>query len=77
MEKEILDERGAAEFLGVTIDTLQAWRSAKRGPPYSKLGPGIRCAVRYSISDLRQFLKDTRINPASAASPLITAMMTK
>ena len=77
MEKEILDERGAAEFLGVTIDTLQAWRSAKRGPPYSKLGPGICSAVRYSLADLRQFLKDTRINPASAASPLITATMTK
>jgi hypothetical protein len=31
-------EKEAAEYLGVSIKTLQAWRFQCRGPKYSKMG---------------------------------------
>lgn len=31
-------EKEAAEYLGVSIKTLQAWRNQGRGPKYSKMG---------------------------------------
>ena len=31
-------EKEAAEYLGVSIKTLQAWRFQGRGPKYSKMG---------------------------------------
>ena len=31
-------EKDAAEYLGVSIKTLQAWRFQCRGPKYSKMG---------------------------------------
>jgi hypothetical protein len=77
---KILNEPEAADFLKVAVGTLQAWRYLGKGPPYSKLGGGIRGAVRYSLADLQQFVQDTKIHPVSTVStgsPLATATMTK
>lgn len=46
-----INENHAAEFLGVSVRTLQAWRVRGGGPPYLKIGR----AVRYTRRALVQF----------------------
>jgi excisionase family DNA binding protein len=57
------DERYAAAYLGVSVETLRTWRQKKRGPRYRKLG---RC-VRYSLADLEAFIEAT---PSGGGRPL-------
>ena len=45
----LLDERAAAQALGLTPRTLQAWRARGGGPPYVRVSS--RC-VRYRVVDL-------------------------
>jgi Helix-turn-helix domain len=37
-----LNESQAAEFIGVSVRTLQAWRVRGGGPPYVKIGRSVR-----------------------------------
>lgn len=46
-----LNENRAAEFLGVSVRTLQAWRVRGGGPRYVKIGR----AVRYQRRELMGF----------------------
>jgi hypothetical protein len=46
------DERYAANYLGVSVETLRSWRLKNLGPRYRKLGR----AVRYAITDLVAFV---------------------
>lgn len=46
-----LNENQAAEFLGVSVRTLQAWRVRGGGPRYIKIGR----AVRYQRRELLGF----------------------
>ncbi|MEM8836452.1 MAG: helix-turn-helix domain-containing protein [Pseudomonadota bacterium] len=48
----LLTEAAAADFLNVSIRTLQAWRVRGGGPPYAKLGK----SVRYRPGDLETFI---------------------
>lgn len=56
-----LREKQAAEYLGMSVKTLQAWRFYSKGPKYLKIGR----AVRYQVEDLDQFLKASTINPVA------------
>jgi hypothetical protein len=58
-----LPENLAAELLGVSVRTLQAWRLRGVGPPYAKL-LGSR-AIRYRRSDLIQFLEKSIVQSAA------------
>ena len=49
-----VDERAAADYLGLSVATLRRWRLLSRGPRYRKLGS----LVRYSVADLRRWLDD-------------------
>jgi hypothetical protein len=59
----VLDEKVAAERLGVSVHTLRKWRHARRGPRFVKLpgaersGRGREGAVRYRTADLEAFLE--------------------
>lgn len=46
------DERFAAAYLSVSVNTLRHWRKKKRGPRFWKLGAK---SVRYSLRDLISF----------------------
>lgn len=52
----LLNERDAAQLLGLSARTLQKWRLQGVGPRYLKLGH----AVRYSLKDLKAFLDSGR-----------------
>lgn len=51
--------RGAAEYLGVSVSTLNSWRLAKIGPVYEKMGR----RVVYRLEDLFSFRQARRVMP--------------
>ena len=57
-----LTERPAAEYLGLSVRTLQKRRFEGQGPSYLKIGR----SVRYRLEDLDAFLEAHRINPTQA-----------
>jgi len=55
----LLDPNRAAEFLGVSRETLAVWRCTKRYPlPYIKVGR----LVKYREADLAAFLESRRVS---------------
>jgi hypothetical protein len=57
-----LDERKAAEFLGLAVQSLRNRRCKRLPPPYVKIGS----RVLYLIVDLENFLQQHRIDPGAA-----------
>ncbi len=56
---ELLNSRQAANYLGISVRTLEKWRFSKsQDLPYLKLGR----TVRYSLSDLEKWALSRRIN---------------
>ncbi len=56
---DLLTREQAAEYLGVSKNTLEVWATTKRYPlPYTKIG---RC-VRYRRRDLDRFIEDRMVN---------------
>lgn len=56
-----LKEKQAAEYLGLSVKTLQAWRFYCKGPKYLKLGR----AVLYPVEYLDQFKESSTVNPVA------------
>ena len=56
-ENRMLNEREAAVFLGISVGTLQNWRSASFGPQFCKFGR----AVRYPSSELQKYVADNLV----------------
>jgi hypothetical protein len=51
----LVDEKRAAEILGITPGTLSVWRCVRRYPlAYIKVGR----AVRYRLRDIEKFMAD-------------------
>ena len=55
----VLNDVGAAAFLGLAVQSLRNVRSHRKGPPYIKLGR----RVVYKVSDLEEYLNRHRIDP--------------
>jgi hypothetical protein len=58
-----LNECQAAQFLGVSVRTLQAWRVRGGGPRYCKIGR----AVRYQRRELIAFQQSHTVNSTTEA----------
>jgi len=56
-----LDDRQAANILGLKPQTLRNWRGMDRGPAYVKVGR----AVRYGLSDLITYMEERRVQPGA------------
>lgn len=56
---QLLSNRQAAEFLGLSPDTLPRWRWAGIGPDYLKVGR----SIKYRVRDLEAFLEGSRVSP--------------
>jgi hypothetical protein len=59
-----LNENQAAEFLGLSVRTLQAWRVRGGGPLYVKFGR----AVRYQRRELTAFQKIHTVGSTSESA---------
>lgn len=59
-----LDEKQAAQTLGIAVQTLRNWRHLHKGPPYYKIEGR---TVRYSFPDLMEYLEKGRISPREVA----------
>lgn len=58
----LVDEKIAAEILGITAGTLSVWRCTRRyALPYLKIGR----AVRYRVSDLEAFMESRTIGASA------------
>lgn len=51
-----LAERAAADYLGLSVRTLQAWRRKGTGPEYLKMNG----AIRYETDALDKFIAESR-----------------
>jgi hypothetical protein len=56
----------AALFLGLSPKTLEAWRLQGRGPQFCRYG--VNGAIRYLISDLREFQAQHAVRPQVTAA---------
>jgi predicted DNA-binding transcriptional regulator AlpA len=52
----VLNPREAAQYLGVSVSTLKAWRAKKVGPKWSMRGARL---VAYRPADLERFLDES------------------
>lgn len=62
---DLVDERHAAETLGVSAKTLQNWRALRKGPRYRKIGARL---VRYHVADLADFQRVMACESGEAAA---------
>lgn len=60
----LLAEVYAAELLGLSSRTLQAWRSRNEGPPYVRVGR----AIRYRRQDLLNWVGQNTVAPLARIS---------
>ena len=65
-QPELLTTLEAAELLRTSSRTLEGFRCADTGPPFTKLGPGKSAKVLYRRQALLDWLAQFDRNPASA-----------
>lgn len=53
---EMLSSRQTAEMCGVSLNTLQKWRSRNVGPKYVKFSGANSSAVRYPRVEVERFI---------------------
>lgn len=53
VENALITEAAAADYLGISIRTIQAWRVRGGGPSYVKMGK----SVRYRPSDIQSWIE--------------------
>lgn len=58
-KQRLVDEKVAAEMLGMAVQTLRNWRFQGRGPRYFKLGK----SIRYSVDELNEFIEGGHVRP--------------
>ena len=58
-----LDTAGASDFTGVKLETLETWRSLRRGPDFIRVGR----SVRYRLGDLRKWLESRTVKCGGGA----------
>lgn len=58
-----INEKEAALFMGVAVQTLRNWRHQGRGPAYYKVGT----RVVYLTEDLKSYREKRRIDPGKRA----------
>jgi predicted DNA-binding transcriptional regulator AlpA len=64
MDNKLLSNLEAAEFLGMSPDTLPRWRWAGIGPAYLKVGR----SIKYRRADLEAFLEKSKVEPSNGAA---------
>jgi uncharacterized protein YjcR len=55
VQPKMMTSAEVSEYLGVSLNTLQKWRSRNIGPKYVKYGGANSAAIRYYAEDLSKF----------------------
>lgn len=58
--REYLDIDGAADFIGVSRQTLDRWRMDRQGPAFIRVG---KQRIMYGVEDLRGFMESLKVRP--------------
>jgi len=56
-----LSPKETAQYISVSVDLLQKWRTLGVGIPYIKLGESTSSLIRYDIDELNKYLKSKTI----------------
>jgi len=62
MNKKLVGNDEAAQYIGISKTTLPRWRWAGCGPAYLKIGK----RILYRLEDLDAFLEGSRVSPRNA-----------
>ena len=62
-----MNEREAAEFIGVAPATLRKWRCFGKGPAYAKLGQARSSRVVYDRRELERWIEGATVMTADVA----------
>lgn len=57
---QAVNEKQAATYLSLSVQTLRNWRCQGCGPRYFRIS---NRAIRYRVGDLEEFLQSHAINP--------------
>lgn len=68
MTEQLITSEALAERWGVSKDTVRMWRADNVGPPWVRLTPGVRGAVRYRMSDIVEW--ERKMENFKAESPV-------
>ena len=66
MQNKKLNTEAAADYLGVKPNTLEVWRSHRKGPKYSKIGS----RVLYDLGDLEAYFTSCSVHTVDTAPQL-------
>tara|TARA_B100001093_G_C26614800_1_gene921821 strand:+ start:389 stop:682 length:294 start_codon:yes stop_codon:yes gene_type:complete len=61
-----LTESDAAEYLGLSKETLQRWCFDRKGPAYARLNAQL---IRYHLGDLDEWMSQQTVTPEDKESP--------
>jgi predicted site-specific integrase-resolvase len=53
LDKEVMNTKQAADWLGLSVSTMNQWRANGLGPTYVRMGG----RIAYRIQDLREWVK--------------------
>jgi len=53
----LMTEAQAADYLAVSVKSLQAWRFSGQGPEFIRLGGGRHGAIRYTVEALGAYIE--------------------
>jgi len=56
---ELLTVQQVSELTGISVETLNQWRSQAKGPPYFKIEGKL---VRYRKTDLLKYFEECRVS---------------
>ena len=63
-EITLLNTREVSARTGIPMQTLCNWRIRGIGIPYIKLGEGPKARVKYSVTDIREYVEQRRRYPS-------------
>lgn len=61
MNQPLMNDRNAAQLLGLSVSSLRRWRTEGKGPKIVRVGP----LVRYRLSDLIAYIEHAVVDPAA------------
>ena len=65
---KLLKSDKVADMIGISHQTLRAWRCSGKGPRFIKLGPTKQDGVGYDPNDIQTWLEDRKVASTSEAT---------